>query len=87
MAENTTHPVYIDSDRRQDVKKVAVDADITMKELMERFSQHGEQLDLHNIPLDEDPVDYLIREGVIDEIEGINADPSYTVESAGEDEE
>lgn len=57
MGETQTHPVYIDQDRKSEVKKESVDLDTSMKEVTERLVQHGMELGLHKVPLDE-PVEF-----------------------------
>ena len=55
MATNEdTHPVYIAKDRKTDVKTLAVQNEMSMKEVTERFAEHGATLNLHQIPVDAD---------------------------------
>lgn len=56
MGDNDTHPVYIDSDRKSEVKKTAAGQDSTMKDITERLVEHGLELGLHELPLDEEPI-------------------------------
>lgn len=47
-----THPVYIAKDRKTRVKTLAVQNDTSMKDVTERFAEHGEALNLHEVPVD-----------------------------------
>lgn len=53
MATNEdTHPVYIAKDRKTRVKTLAVQNEMSMKDVTERFAEHGEALSLHEVPVD-----------------------------------
>lgn len=55
MATNEdTHPVYIDKGRKTRVKTLAVQNETSMKDVTERFAEHGEFLNLHEVPVDAD---------------------------------
>jgi len=50
MATNEdTHPVYIDKARKTEVKTLAVQNETSMKDITERFAEHGEALNLHEL--------------------------------------
>ena len=50
MATNEdTHPVYIDKGRKTQVKTLAVQNETSMKDITERFAEHGETLNLHEL--------------------------------------
>lgn len=49
-----THPVYIAKDRKTRVKTVAAQEGVSMKDVTERFAEHGDQLRLFEIPVDAD---------------------------------
>jgi hypothetical protein len=60
MATNEdTHPVYIDKGRKTRVKTLAVQNETSMKDVTERFAEHGEFLNLHEVPVDADEKDVL----------------------------
>lgn len=60
MATNEdTHPVYIDKGRKTRVKTLAVQNETSMKDVTERFAEHGEFLNLHEVPVDADEEDVL----------------------------
>lgn len=53
MATNgDTHPVYIAKDRKTRVKTVAAQQEISMKDVTERFAEHGDMLNLYELPVD-----------------------------------
>ena len=53
MATNEdTHPVYIAKDRKTRVKTLAAQNESSMKEITERFAEHGDRLNLHEVPVD-----------------------------------
>ena len=53
MATNEdTHPVYIDKGRKTEVKTLAVQNETSMKDITERFAEHGETLNLHELDVD-----------------------------------
>lgn len=53
MATNEdTHPVYIDKARKTEVKTLAVQNETSMKDITERFAEHGETLNLHELEVD-----------------------------------
>ena len=47
-----THPVYIDKGRKTRVKTTAVQNDTSMKDVTERYAEHGERLNFHELPVD-----------------------------------
>lgn len=47
-----THPVYIDKDRKTRVKTLAAQEEVSMKEVTERFAEHGDSLRLYELPVD-----------------------------------
>jgi len=60
MATNEdTHPVYIAKDRKTRVKTLAVQNETSMKDITERFAEHGEALNLHEVPVDADKEELL----------------------------
>lgn len=50
-----THPIYIDEDRKNLVKARAAENDISMKEAIQRLVDHGFELGLHEVPVEEEP--------------------------------
>jgi len=62
--EDDTHPVYIAKDRKTRVKTLAVQNDTSMKDVTERFAEHGDLLNLHELPVDasEDEVEDHVKE-------------------------
>lgn len=65
-----THPVYIDVDRKTRVKTLAAQKEVSMKEVTERFAEHGDLLKLSELPVEssEEEVFNHVRE-IIDEHE------------------
>ena len=67
MATNEdTHPVYIDKGRKTQVKTLAVQNETSMKDITERFAEHGEALNLHELEVgvsEEELIDH-VREQV-----------------------
>ncbi len=60
MATNEdTHPVYIAKERKTPVKTLAVQNEMSMKDITERFVEHGETLNLHDVPVDADEEELL----------------------------
>lgn len=49
-----THPVYIDKGRKRRVKTLAAQEGVSMKDVTERFAEHGDRLSLFKIPVDAD---------------------------------
>jgi len=47
-----THPVYIDVDRKTRVKTLAAQKEVSMKEVTERFAEHGDLLQLSELPVE-----------------------------------
>lgn len=69
MATNEdTHPVYIDKSRKTRVKTLAVQNETSMKDVTERFAEHGEFLNLHEVPVDASEDELLTH--LQDEIDG-----------------
>jgi len=68
-----THPVYIDKARKERVKAVAVDQEESMKTVTERYCEHGEALDLHDVPVGDEPtnavIEHLFDAGIAEEAE------------------
>lgn len=50
--DGETHPVYIDKGRKTRVKTVAAQEESSMKEITERYTTHGDTLELHKLPSD-----------------------------------
>ena len=47
-----THPVYIDKNRKTRVKTLAAQQEASMKDVTERFAEHGDTLRLYELPVD-----------------------------------
>ncbi len=78
MSEQTTHPVYIDSGMKAEVKKTAADVEESMKTVTERYVENGHELSLHEL---ESPdglyahlVNQLVAEGVLELVDEDEAD-------------
>lgn len=78
MTEQSTHPVYIDSDKKTEVKKTAAGVEESMRTVTERYVEHGSKLDLHELPINDDTYRYvfnrLVEAGVLtyeDEDDGL----------------
>lgn len=57
-----THPVYINKDRKTRVKTLAVQNETSMKDITERFAEHGDTLNLYEVPVnakDEELIDHV----------------------------
>jgi len=52
VTNEDTHPVYIAKDRKTSVKTLAVQNETSMKDITERFAEHGATLELHKLPVD-----------------------------------
>lgn len=53
MAEKTA-PIYIDTARKNKVKKESVEREQSMKVLIQRLVEHGMANDLHTIPVEDE---------------------------------
>lgn len=56
-----THPVYIEKGRKEAVKATSVETEESMKTITERYCEHGEALDLHDVPVDDEPTNAVIE--------------------------
>lgn len=61
---NTTHPVYVDTDDRVQIKMLANKSNLSMKDLMQRSWKHAKYFGLHRAPEDVDPFDWLAQNGI-----------------------